>query len=62
MFTFHGIEKLVEDLSDFSLIVEGKRDKIALEKIGLTNIFTLSGKAVDEFVETLGRRLSIIRG
>ncbi|MBL7169769.1 MAG: toprim domain-containing protein [Candidatus Aenigmarchaeota archaeon] len=53
MFTFHRIEKLVEDLSDFSLIVEGKRDKIALEKIGLTNIFTLSGKAVDKFIETL---------
>jgi len=53
MFTFHQIEKLVEDLSDFSLIVEGKRDKVALEKIGFNDIFTISGKQVEDFVFAL---------
>jgi 5S rRNA maturation endonuclease (ribonuclease M5) len=53
MFNFHAIEKLVEDLLGFSVIVEGKRDKLALEKIGLTDIFTISGKSVDNFVEKL---------
>ncbi len=53
MFTFHNIEKLLEDLLDFSVIVEGKRDKLALEKLGLTDIFTISGKPIEELVEGL---------
>ncbi|MEM5792856.1 MAG: hypothetical protein QXY45_00645 [Candidatus Aenigmatarchaeota archaeon] len=53
MFTFHNIEKTVEDIRDFSLIVEGKRDRIALEKLGLSNIFDISGKPLHQFVEGL---------
>lgn len=55
MFTFHTIERLVDDLLDFSLIVEGKRDRVALEKIGLTNIFAISGKSLNTFVEQLSK-------
>jgi 5S rRNA maturation endonuclease (ribonuclease M5) len=53
MFTFHSIERLMENLLDFSVIVEGKRDKLALEKLGLKDIFTISGRSVDDFVEEL---------
>ena len=53
MFTFHDIERLVEDLVDFSVIVEGKRDRIALEKLGFKNIFTFSGNSVEDFIEKL---------
>jgi len=60
MFTFHGIEKLVDDLLEFSIIVEGKRDKLSLEGIGLKNIFAISGKPVDSFVEKLPKNKNYI--
>jgi len=53
MFTFHEPEKLIQDLNEFSIIVEGKRDKEALEKLGIRDIFVISGKSIDNFIDTL---------
>ncbi|MBD3156142.1 MAG: toprim domain-containing protein [Candidatus Aenigmarchaeota archaeon] len=55
MFNFHAIEKLVENLLDFSVIVEGKRDRLALERMGFSDIFTISGDSIESFVEKLPR-------
>ena len=49
----HDVEKILVDLSDFSIIVEGKRDKKALEGLGINNIFVISGKPLENFVDNL---------
>ncbi len=43
------IEKLKE--ADFIIIVEGKKDKSALEKFGIKNIITLSKKPLFAIIE-----------
>lgn len=39
--------------SDKLIIVEGKRDKAALEKLGVKNIFTLSKKPLFQIIEEI---------
>jgi len=53
MFTSHQTEKFIDRLSDFSIIVEGKRDKKTLETLELDDIFDISGKPTDCFIESL---------
>lgn len=53
MFIPHDLDKILDKLKDFSLIVEGKRDKNVLEALDFTNIFAISGKSIDTFFNTL---------
>jgi len=41
----------LENFSDYTVIVEGKKDKNALIKFGIENIFDISGKSFDEILE-----------
>ena len=45
------IEKIIN--SNILIIVEGKKDKIALEKLGIKNISTLSKKPLYQVVEEI---------
>lgn len=44
------LRELVKDV-DFPIIVEGKKDKKVLTKLGFQNIFTISGKSTEAIVE-----------
>ena len=45
----HFIDKIIS--SNILIIVEGKKDKIALQKLGLNNIIELSKKPIFQIVE-----------
>ena len=49
------IENEIEKYKDFLFIVEGKKDKQALENLGLTEIFVLNetGKSLGEKIEQI---------
>lgn len=51
----HDIQVFLESFRDYSLIVEGKKDKKALESLGLDNIFEISGKSVERLLLKLPR-------
>jgi 5S rRNA maturation endonuclease (ribonuclease M5) len=53
MFIPHNSEKILNSLKEFSLIVEGKRDKNVLEQLGFSNIFTIAGSSIDQFFNRL---------
>jgi len=53
MFIPHNPEKLLDVLRGSSIIVEGKRDKIALRALGVINVFDISGRSLDDFIKTL---------
>ena len=48
-------QKIIEKIKESSIlvIVEGKKDKIALEKLGIKNICTLSKKPLFQIVEEI---------
>ncbi len=47
------IKKLREASKDKAVLVEGKRDKRALSKFGVRNIFTLEGKRLSDLPDLL---------
>src|SRR3989338_5410082 len=47
----HFIDKIIS--SNILVIVEGKKDKIALQKLGLNNIIELSKKPIFQIVEDI---------
>ncbi|MEM5777694.1 MAG: toprim domain-containing protein [Candidatus Aenigmatarchaeota archaeon] len=49
MFITHDHEKLISKLQGFSIIVEGKRDKKALEAFNIHDIIPISGKSIEKF-------------
>jgi len=53
--SLHQVEKLQRLLngSDSLLIVEGKRDKIALSKMGALNLVDISGKSLENTIKTI---------
>jgi 5S rRNA maturation endonuclease (ribonuclease M5) len=53
MFIPHNPEKLLDILRDTAVIVEGKRDQIALKELEIENIFTISGENIEDFTEKL---------
>jgi 5S rRNA maturation endonuclease (ribonuclease M5) len=56
MFSFNKLEKTIEEIKKYGrvcIIVEGKKDKNVLEKIGLQNIFDISGKTTHEIVDEI---------
>ncbi|MCX8178528.1 MAG: toprim domain-containing protein [Candidatus Aenigmarchaeota archaeon] len=53
MFITHDHEKMISLLQEFSIIVEGKNDKSALEKLGIQKIYTISGKTIEKFTSEL---------
>jgi len=53
MFIPHNPEKLLDVLRESTIIVEGKKDREALMGLEITNIFDISGKSFDVFIETL---------
>ncbi|MBU2589921.1 MAG: toprim domain-containing protein [Nanoarchaeota archaeon] len=53
------IEEL-EKLKDSLVIVEGKKDKKALEKFGLKNILMLEGNAIFEVIEKVDSEVAIL--
>jgi 5S rRNA maturation endonuclease (ribonuclease M5) len=54
MITINKIRKIVEEIgSDIPITVEGKKDKIVLNKIGFEKVFDISGNSLNEFVEKI---------
>ena len=55
MFTVSQIESFLKLLKDTNIwiIVEGKKDKLVLSKLGLMNIFDISGKRLEDCVEAV---------
>jgi len=53
MLTFHDFDKCYSRLGNFSLIVEGKKDKDALMKLGFSDIKVISRKSIFKFIEEL---------
>ncbi len=53
MFITHDHEKLISLLQDFSLIVEGKNDKKALDGLGIQDVFVIGGKSIEKFTNRL---------
>jgi 5S rRNA maturation endonuclease (ribonuclease M5) len=51
--TAEEVNKLLEDLRDKLLIVEGKNDKKALKSLGLKNIIAIEGRPLYEVVENI---------
>ncbi len=47
------IKELIEESKCKPVVVEGKKDKAALEKLGIHNIHTLSQKPLFSFVEEI---------
>ena len=43
----------LEKIQNKIIIVEGSKDKLALESLGCKNIYTLTGKALFEVIESL---------
>lgn len=56
--SLHRLEKLQRSLTDSKsiLIVEGKRDKIALSKIGALNLVDISGKSLETTIKTISSK------
>jgi 5S rRNA maturation endonuclease (ribonuclease M5) len=52
MIDFNKLEKIVAATKE-TIIVEGKRDKNVLKKLGFKNIVSISGKSLHNFVESL---------
>ena len=55
MFIPHNPEKLLDSLRKVTIIVEGKRDKQALEKLGVTDVLDISGKPIEKLVKELDK-------
>ena len=50
---FKALKKILKDLRENWIFVEGKKDKATLEKFGVHNIHTLSQKPLFSFVEKI---------
>jgi len=55
MFIPHNPERLLELARDSVIIVEGKRDKKALNTLGVSNVLDISGNSIDALIEKLDR-------
>jgi 5S rRNA maturation endonuclease (ribonuclease M5) len=60
MFTTHDHEKLISKLQHFSIIVEGKRDEKALKLLNLQDIIPISGKSLEEFMQSLPKNTEYV--
>ncbi len=47
------VEKLLHKINEYSIIVEGKKDRTALNSLGLNNIIDISSKDLETFVDSL---------
>jgi len=55
MFIPHNPEKILDSITDFGIIVEGKRDKIALQLLGIDDVYDISGKPVEDLLDLVPR-------
>ncbi len=60
MFITHDHEKLLSKLQSFSIIVEGKNDKKALEAFNIQEIFTISGESIEKFVSEIPKNTEYV--
>jgi 5S rRNA maturation endonuclease (ribonuclease M5) len=51
----HNPERFIDVLRESSIIVEGKRDKEALKKIGIEDVFDISGKSLEDLDKSLDK-------
>jgi 5S rRNA maturation endonuclease (ribonuclease M5) len=51
----HNPERLLELIRGLTIVVEGKRDKEALNKIGISDVIDISGAPLESFVEKLDK-------
>jgi 5S rRNA maturation endonuclease (ribonuclease M5) len=56
MFIPHKPERLLDLLRQQFIIVEGKRDKRALNFFGINNVMDISGKSLDVFIKKLDKQ------
>ncbi len=56
----HDIERLLELVRDAAIIVEGKRDKEALNGIGFSDVIDISSKSIGAFTENLDKNKEYI--
>ena len=54
------IEKEVKDISDSQIIVEGKRDREVMEKLGFKNVVEISGKSFISILKKIEKERVII--
>ncbi len=60
MFIPHNPEKLLDILRNTAIIVEGKNDKKALKELEIKNIFTISGKSIEDFIQGLEKNYNYV--
>jgi len=60
MFITHDHEKLISKLQSFSIIVEGKNDKKALEAFNINDIITISGKSIESFASQIPKNTQYV--
>jgi len=53
MFIPQNLVELLDSLRETYIVVEGKKDKKAFNSLGVFNVFDISGKSLEEFVELL---------
>jgi 5S rRNA maturation endonuclease (ribonuclease M5) len=53
MFIPQNLEELLDSLRDTYIVVEGKKDKKAFNSLGIFNVFDISGKSIESFIELL---------
>jgi 5S rRNA maturation endonuclease (ribonuclease M5) len=51
---------LIEKIDERPVIVEGKRDKIAMQTLGAGNVISLEGKRVDQLADILEGEKSVV--
>jgi 5S rRNA maturation endonuclease (ribonuclease M5) len=56
----HDIERLLELIKDSTIIVEGKRDKEALNNIGISDVIPVSGTSLESFAEKIPKNKTYI--
>jgi 5S rRNA maturation endonuclease (ribonuclease M5) len=47
------IERIINNNREVPIVVEGKKDRLALQKLGFSKIFEISGKRIDTVVERI---------
>jgi 5S rRNA maturation endonuclease (ribonuclease M5) len=56
----HNPERLLGLIRDSTIVVEGKRDKEALNGIGITNVIEMSSISIESFIEKLDKNKEYI--
>ncbi len=51
--TSEELGKIIEEINDCTVLVEGKQDLVALSNFGISDVISISGKPLEKFVDAL---------